>query len=49
MNLPVDTHKIEVRGTVVQTWQFRELQLIQKVKTVQWRVVGGETGAAGLD
>ena len=30
------THKMEVKRTVVQIWQFREFQLIQKVKNVWW-------------
>ena len=35
-DLTRDTHKMEVKRTVVQIWQFREFQLIQKVKNVWW-------------
>ena len=49
MNLPVDTHKMEVKRTVVQIWHLWELQLIQKVKNVWWWVVAGEAGEVGLD
>lgn len=45
----VMTRKIEVKGTVVWIWQFREQQLIQKVKNVWWGVVGGEAEDVGLD
>lgn len=48
MNLPVGTHRVELRGAVVQIWQFKELQLIREVDHVWWRVVGGEPGGAGL-
>ena len=35
-DLTSDIHKMEVKRTVVQIWQFREFQLIQKVKNVWW-------------
>lgn len=34
MNLPTNTHTVEVRETGVQIWQLRKQQLVQKVKNV---------------